>query len=42
MIATKKQNELRNSSSNFTILTAIHRASLLSEFAAACGSSSPQ
>jgi hypothetical protein len=25
MIATKEQNELRDSSGNFTILTAIHR-----------------
>jgi len=35
--ATKQQNELRNGSDNFTILTAIHRASFLpSDFAAVC------
>jgi hypothetical protein len=42
MIATKEQNELRDSSGNFTILTAIHRASfLLSNFAGLSEVSSP-
>jgi hypothetical protein len=34
--ATMEQNELRNSSGNFAILTAIYGASLLSNFATAC------